>query len=373
VSPMLKVLVVTGSSGGHIFPALAFLDTLGENKGIETLLVLPRKNILKSACNQGHKTAYISISSIGLSPGLKNLVKLIGFFKGTLESAYILLRFRPHIAVGFGSITSVPLLVFARVLGIKVLIHEQNVIAGRANSFLAGLSDRIAVSFPESRGYFKVPSERIVFTGNPLRRGLVEIDKIKALDFFALERGKFTILVSGGSQGSQSVNLGFLKAISGLTDKSRFQVVHITGDRDLSETQKRYASLGASARCLGFLDQMQYAYSCCDLIVSRGGATTIAEIIYFHLAAIIIPYPYAYRHQLANARVLAKRGVARIINDDALGTDRLKDTLQGFLDNPGEIRAMSSFYADFSAGESKHSLAQAVLSLGPGSGHRGID
>lgn len=363
VNPLLKVLVATGSSGGHIFPALAFLDTLNAEKEIDTLLVLPRRNILDPEKCPGYKIALVSLSSVGFRPGLKNLIAFFNLLKGSLESAYIVLRFRPHIAVGFGSITSLPLIIFARALGAKVLIHEQNVMPGRANRLLAGFSDRIALSFAESSEYLKAYSEKLVFTGNPLRAELMRVDKAKALDYLALEKGKFTILVSGGSQGSFRVNQGFLRAAAKLNNKSAFQVIHITGKRDLAEAKMMYAQRGVAARCFAFLNEMQYAYSACDLIITRAGATTVAEIMFFAVAAIIIPYPYAYRHQWANAGVLEKRGSARIISDDALDTDILQDTLQEFINEPEKISRMRASYADFEKGRAGYLLEQALLLL----------
>ncbi|MFH0738898.1 MAG: undecaprenyldiphospho-muramoylpentapeptide beta-N-acetylglucosaminyltransferase [Candidatus Omnitrophota bacterium] len=360
---MKRVLVISGSSGGHIFPALAFLDSLRESKEIEALLVLPKKNILNLSGNHSYQLRYISVTS--LRPGLSwsNLLACVRFFQGTLESAGLLLSFRPHIVVGFGSIVSVAMILLARILGIKTLIHEQNVIPGRANRFLAKFADSIAISFIESSSYFTGFRNKIILTGNPLRPELISVDKARGLDFFDLKPGKFTILVIGGSQASKRVNAAFLQALVAIADKAGLQVIHLSGALELGRVERAYKELGVTSRCFAFLDKMQYAYSCSDLVISRAGATTISEIIFFELATVLIPYPYAYRHQLANAKALENIGAALIVEEDALETGMLTKVIKGFLDNPERIRAMRSSYAHLKKIDARGLFREAVLSL----------
>lgn len=360
---MKRILAISGSSGGHIFPALAFLDSLGESKEIGALLVLPKKNIFNLLGNPSYQLRYISATS--LSPGLSwsNLFACVRLIQGAFESAGLLLSFRPHVVVGFGSIVSVAMILLARILGIKTLIHEQNVVPGRANCFLAKFADRIAISFIESSGYFRRFRNKIILTGNPLRPALTFVDKARALDFFGLKPGKFTILVIGGSQASKRVNAAFLEALAGIADKSGLQVIHLSGIEGLELVEKTYEELGITARCFAFLDKMQYAYSCSDLIISRAGATTISEIIFFELAAVLIPYPYARGHQLANAKILEGAGTGIIVEEDALGTGILAKIIKGFLDNPERVRTMRFSYAYLKKADARNLFREAVLSF----------
>lgn len=370
----MKILVVTGASGGHIFPALAFLDTLKEKyKNIETLLVLPlslvqRRDLPKAGItNQigiaDYKVNYIFVSTIKLRLDFKNFAAILIFLKSFLKSVFILLEFRPDIVVGFGGLPSVPLIIFAWLFRIKNLIHEQNVIPGRANRFLMKFTDRIAVSFVETKDYFRNCQTKIVLTGNPVRKELIRIDRDKALDFFGFNDSKFTILVMGGSQGSHRINLGFLKTISNISDRNKFQVIHLTGAGDYDLLKQGYSNLNVDSRLFGFLKDMQYAYSASDLVLSRGGATTIAEIISFRLPAVIVPYPYAYKHQLSNAKVLEKNGSAFIIEDDTLDTDILRHTIEGIINNPDKIKAMRMSYDYFSNVDANALFVNEVLSL----------
>jgi UDP-N-acetylglucosamine--N-acetylmuramyl-(pentapeptide) pyrophosphoryl-undecaprenol N-acetylglucosamine transferase len=358
-----RVLVVTGSSGGHIFPALSFLDTLKEKqKNSDVLLVIPSGSIKAGILTDSCRIEYISISPIKLSLEFRNLAAIFGFLKGSLESFILLLKFRPEIVVGFGSLNCIPLVLLARLFRIKTLIHEQNVITGRANRLLARFSDRIAVSFPETRDYLKVNPKRIVLTGNPIRRGLKRIDKGIALSFFGFDAGKLTVLVAGGSQGSHRINMSFLKAVSMIGGACRMQVIHLTGVNDYDILNKSYGGINTKAKLFTFLKEMQYAYSAADLVISRAGATTVSELISFRLPAIIVPYQFAYKHQLSNAQVLERMGTAIIINDNELDAGILRRTLLDFMNNPRKIDLMRSRYDGVLVPDANTLLVDAAIS-----------
>ncbi|MCX5707360.1 MAG: glycosyltransferase, partial [Candidatus Omnitrophica bacterium] len=199
----MRILVATGASGGHIFPALSFLSSLKEkNSGIEGLLVLPLRSSGIKFQTADFKVRYISMPKLALAINIKNSLVLFKFIQAWVESFFILLSFKPDVVVGFGTIDSLPLVMLAWFLRVKTLIHEQNVIPGRANKLLAKFSDAIAVSFAKTKDYLRVDIAKISVTGNPLRRELKRIDRDEAWEFFGFEPGKFTLLVMGGSQGS---------------------------------------------------------------------------------------------------------------------------------------------------------------------------
>lgn len=360
----MKIIVVTGESGGHIFPALSFLEALQEKeKRLDALLVLPR-SCLKDRINlDKYHVEYLSICAIKFRLSRKNLSALFKFLKGTFESLLLLIKFQPDIVVGFGGINSVPLLVFAWLFRFKTLIHEQNVFPGRANRVLARFCDRIAISFDQTRDYLKIDPERIVFTGNPIRQELKRVEKNEALSFLGLEPNKFTLLVMGGSQGSRSINNGLLEAVSSLPQKERFQIIHLSGEEDYLRLRESYRDRGILAKVFDFLKPMHYAYSASDLILSRSGAITVTEIMQFAIPAILIPYPYAYQHQLNNARILEQRGCAFIIDDADLDKDILTRKLKGFMDDPNTLDHMRSGYHGMTIEDSSAILVNAAISL----------
>ncbi|MFH0913464.1 MAG: UDP-N-acetylglucosamine--N-acetylmuramyl-(pentapeptide) pyrophosphoryl-undecaprenol N-acetylglucosamine transferase [Candidatus Omnitrophota bacterium] len=360
----MKILVISGLSGGHVFPAVGFIDTLREkHKSIETLLVLPRGSVASQIGKLGYQMNYICFSSFKFRLDFKNIAAIFKFFQAILESLVILLTYKPDIVVGFGTLASVPMVIFAWMFRIDTLIHEQNVIPGRANRLLAIFSDRIAVSFIETKDYFKKYARKTVFTGNLLRRQLVRMDKQKALEFFGFSEDKFTILAMGGSQGSRKINLEFSRVISAIADKSKLQVIHLAGSQDFTLLEASYKDSGLNIRLFNFLEQMQYAYSASDLVISRGGATTIAEIIFFGLPAIIIPYPFAYKHQMANAKVLEEKGCVDIIDDNKLDGNLLRAHIENFIHNPQLLKFMRSRYDAFVKFDTHTLFIENALSL----------
>ncbi|MBM3249256.1 MAG: undecaprenyldiphospho-muramoylpentapeptide beta-N-acetylglucosaminyltransferase [Candidatus Omnitrophica bacterium] len=360
----LKIIVATGESGGHIFPALSFLEALREKeKDLDALLVLPA-SCLKDKINlEAYRVEYLPICSIKPKLNRKNIGALFKFFKGTLMSFLLLAGFRPDLVVGFGGINSVPLLVFAWLFRIRTMIHEQNVHPGRANRLLMRFADRVAISFDQTRDFIRIDPDKLIFTGNPVRRELKRVEKNEALSFLGLEPDKFTLLVMGGSQGSRSINQGLLAAVSSIPQKDRFQIIHLSGREDYLKVRESYRGLNISAKVFDFLKPVHYAYSASDLVLSRSGAITVTEIMQFALPAILIPYPYAYQHQLNNARILEKKGCACIINDADLDKEILAEKLKGFLDDRQALSSMRSGYRGMKIEDSGVRLANAAIAL----------
>lgn len=349
----MKILVVTGSSGGHLFPCLAFLEGLGEKyPKTEILLLLPAaaKNIFPADYKIPAK--YFAFSTL----------KIKGFLQCALQSLGALLKFKPDIVVGFGSLATVPAVFFAWLMRITTVIHEQNVLPGRATRFLAKFCDRVAISFAESRNYLGISQKRIILTGNPLRKNLAccPISKQEARSYFGLAADKFTVLVMGGSQASHNINLRFLNTACAISIKEKLQVIHLCGPKDYAFLNAGYQKSGLNVSLHAFLGPMQFAYSAADLVICRAGASTVSEITRFSLPAILIPYPYAYRHQQLNAKALEEKGAALILEDNDLGTAKLKELLEKFISNPQELSRMRESYAVFPKNDATDLLIEAV-------------
>lgn len=360
----MKILVVTGASGGHVFPALAFLQAFHTKKGgVNSLLALPNSAMKMAAEAQAGRIVYLPVMPIRLRFDLKSIIAFFSFAWLTVYCLYVILRFKPSIVAGFGSIACVPMLFWARLLGAKTMIHEQNVVPGRANRFLAHIVDTAAISFEKTRGYLGSCRAKIVCTGNPLRSQLQRCDKAASLDFFGLKKGKTTIMVMGGSQGSSSINRSILKALSRTRLKDNLQVLHLAGARDVECLRKEYQGAGVTHALFAFLDQMQYAYSASDLVISRAGAMTISELIHFQVPAILIPYPYAYAHQLENARILKEAGTAEIVSDHALDSNALTQVLERLIHEPQTLEAMRLRYRELAEHDAKKLLVEEAIRL----------
>ncbi|MDD2680385.1 MAG: glycosyltransferase, partial [Candidatus Omnitrophica bacterium] len=161
----------------------------------------------------------------------------------------------------------------------------------------------------------------------------------------------------------QHINTEFLKAAAFLKDTAKFQVIHLAGQGPYETIKQAYNKLRIEARVFSFFNEMEQAYSASNLVISRSGAITIAELIFFSLPAILSPYPYAYSHQLENARILEDRGSAVIINDADLDKDTFRQTLEALINNPARIEAMRAGFKDLAKADAAGLLVEAALSL----------
>lgn len=360
----MKVLLACGGTGGHIFPALSFLETLkSKQKDLDALIVVTKRKIENRIIPREYRVIYISLSPVSFKFDSKNMIALIKLLGGAIQSIYIILRFHPTLVVGFGGYAAFALVFFANALGIKTIIHEQNVVVGIANKLLARFVDKIAISFDQTREYLKSYSNKIIVTGNPRCDNLVKVERGEALDFFGLSKDKFTILVMGGSQGSAKINAVFLETLSNIKDKNNLQVIHLSGSNDFNKLLDEYQKMDVSFKLFDFLRPMNYVYSAADLAISRAGATTMAELIFFGLPAIIIPYPFAYQHQIANAKLLVKNQAAILIEDRDLNVLTLRDIIVNLLNNHDRINNMRSQYEYLRRISYQQDLSDAVLSL----------
>ncbi len=360
----MKILAVAGASGGHIYPALAFLERLSrESEKTEALLVLPSRSIKADFGSCNYPIRYISSGRVSFSLNRRSISAFINFLKGGWEGFCIFSKFNPDIVVGFGSIDSIPLVMLAWFFRVKTIIHEQNLLPGKANRFLAKFVDKVAISYPVSGKYFGLSESKIIFTGNPIRSGLSKIGKDEALGFFGLNKDRFTILVMGGSQGSERINTVILEAAKMIKDKEKLQVIHLFGKQDYSAAISSYERLGIKAKAYGFFEAMKFAYSAADLAITRAGATTISELIYYKIPSIISPYPYAYEHQLENAKILERAGCGIIIKDGEFLAGRLKGIIDDFISDPNKIVTMRLGYAGIAEVDAAGELVKVLSSL----------
>lgn len=360
----MKVLLACGGTGGHIFPALSFLERLKSKcPHLKVIIVITRRKIESRIVPFEYRVVYLNVSPVSFNFNRKNIIAVIKLLVGAIQSIYIILRFYPDMVVGFGGYATFSLIFFAKILGIKTIIHEQNVVLGVTNKLLAPFVDRIAISFNQTQKFLKAHSHKITVTGNPRCYNLLKVNKNEALNFFGFSESKFTILVMGGSLGSTKINTVFIKTLEEIKNKINLQVIHLSGMNDFAVLKDNYKKMDISFKLFDFLKPMHYAYSAADLAISRAGATTLAEIIFFGLPAIIIPYPFAYQHQFANARVLAERQTAILIEDKDLNVITLSNVIMDLFNNRDKINNMRQQYEYFRATPYSQDLSDLVLSL----------
>lgn len=358
----MKILFAGSGSGGHIFPAFALAEEFSKKDNIEIfVLKTGNKDIDKQIAEKGFKVIAFNLKNVSFATFVSAFLSFFKLIFAFISSFIILIKVKPDIVLGFGGYHCGPIVMLAHFLGIPTLIHEQNVIPGKANGALAKFVDKIAVSFQESVKYFQ--SKKVVFTGCPLRKEIIDVSIDDARKEFNIKDNKFTIFIMGGSKGSHNVNLKFLEAISDIKNKDNLRIIHITGYQDYEFVLKEYSRMKIDALVFAFLKEIGYAYKLADIAITRAGASSICELIALKIPAIIIPYPFAGGHQLMNAKILSDVGAAVVIEDNKLSVITLKEQISLFISDENRIKQMKLNFDNLQINNAKENLAKEVLSL----------
>lgn len=361
----MKIIIAAGGTGGHIFPGLAVARAfrkrdpsveilfVGSKKGIEAKLVMKEGYQFREIAVKGLKGGRIAAKSKSI------LLLLAAFF----QSAKIISSFKPDMVLGLGGYASGPIALGAKLMGAKLIIHEQNSIPGLTNKILARVADGVAVSFEKTLRYFQ-PGKSIL-TGNPVRE---EIALMGGAGRDGIRGAGMTVLVFGGSQGASSINRAIIEGLDFLLDiKEKVRFVHQTGRGQEALVSAEYQKRGYDALVLPFIEDMARSYSQADLVVCRSGATTVAELAATGRPAILIPYPYAANnHQLENAMALAGAGAAVVIEESHLSGQGLAQKMKSLLSEPEELRAMGIKAKSLAVGDAAEKLADFCCELVPG-------
>lgn len=316
----MNITIATGGSGGHVIPALKVARELQKRKC--EVRFAGAFNVWKERiARAGFPFDELELRGINFTRplGLPRTFRL--YLKGTFAAGGLLRKYKTGVVAGFGGYGSFPVVLAAVISRCPTLIHEQNVLPGRANAVLAGLVNKVAVSFPQSRKYLR--GNNVVLTGCPSHVPLEAPDTKEFRKEFRLEEGRKTILVLGGSQGSRRLNEVFLEAASELKDKMALQVIHLCGKDDYPSLKEQYARLGIPFALFVFFEAMERVYPAADLVISRAGAVSVTELVRFRKPAILVPYPHAGGHQKNNADVLVQAGVGESIEQGDLAAPRL--------------------------------------------------
>jgi UDP-N-acetylglucosamine--N-acetylmuramyl-(pentapeptide) pyrophosphoryl-undecaprenol N-acetylglucosamine transferase len=324
----IRLIVSGGGTGGHLFPGIAVAEAvLDRYPGSQVLFVgTGRQTDKRVLANRKFQTTTISCQGLKGKSVLQRLAALLQLPLSTFSAMRLMKRFRPQLVLGVGGYVTGPVLLAAKMMGVATCIHEQNSVPGMANRKLGKFVDRIFLSIPGSERYFA--EEKWVLTGNPLRRELIAAAEKKR----EKKTGQ-TLLVLGGSQGAHRVNTLIAGAMEIMKKKAdNPQLIHQTGRDDEQMVAGRYKELGIKAEVAAFFNNMAELYSRADLVVSRAGATTLAEITAFNLPMILIPYPFAADdHQRKNGEYLVRGGAAIMFTQEELTEKRLAEEISGLL------------------------------------------
>jgi|YelNatPaOPRAMG01_1025707.scaffolds.fasta_scaffold01586_11 UDP-N-acetylglucosamine--N-acetylmuramyl-(pentapeptide) pyrophosphoryl-undecaprenol N-acetylglucosamine transferase len=319
-----RFLFAGGGTGGHLFPAVAVADKIKAIMPEAEIMFIGTKSKIegKVVPKLGYKFKSIWIKGFSRKLTLENILFPLKVLVSVLQSILINLKFKPAVAIGSGGYVSGPAILGASLTGAKIILLEQNSYPGITTRVLERFADEIHISFEDSKKYFK-NKEKVKLTGNPVRESLSSVKKEEALKKFNLSGDKKTILLLGGSLGAKSLNETIAESIKNL-EENNVQLIWQTG-KNYFESFKNFASKNIIV--LPFIDDMNFAYSACDVLIARAGATTIAELMVLGIPSILIPSPnVAENHQYYNAKSLADFNAAILIEDKNIKTE-LKEKL----------------------------------------------
>ncbi|MGB5157810.1 undecaprenyldiphospho-muramoylpentapeptide beta-N-acetylglucosaminyltransferase [Desulfobacterium sp. N47] len=338
----MRIIIAGGGTGGHLFPGIAIAQEFISKEPETSILFIGRGNSFEKTnlAKAGFNHKSITVEGIKGRGIKKQLISAFKIPMAMLDSFKILKSFKPDIVFGVGSYSSGPVILAAWLLGIKIALHEQNILPGITNRMLSYFADRIYVSFEKTKKLAR--PEKIIVSGNPLRKEITDTAKKNITDCEAGEN-QFTVLILGGSQGAHSINMAIIDALSQIKNKDKYFFMHQTGSSDTEIVVKAYAQNKICYEVKPFFDDMAIKYSQADLIICRAGATTVAEITVIGRGAIYIPYPFAANdHQTQNAQALCDAGAAKMITEKDLTGSLLAENIEYYSNNPQELKKMAN-------------------------------
>lgn len=312
-----RIIIAGGGTGGHIFPAIAIANALKKiDDSIEILFIGAKgKMEMEKVPQAGYKIEGLDIAGFNRSSLIKNIGLPFKLVKSFLQVRMIFKKFKPDAAIGVGGYSSFPVLRFAQAKGIPTFIHESNSFAGKSNILLGKKATKVFTGTDGMEKFF--PQEKIIVTGNPVRSAIVQaaISKENALKFFSLDENRKTVLVVGGSLGAKSVNEAIDKGLDEILGAG-IQLIWQTGKPYAGKAKERtIGKKGVWAN--DFITQMEYAYAAADVVVSRSGAMSVAELCVAKKPVLFVPYPFAAEdHQTVNAVQLVSKNAALMVKDN---------------------------------------------------------
>lgn len=335
----MRVIISAGGTGGHIYPALSILKKIKEKDPNSEVLYIGTTDRMEAKLVPEMNIPYKGIKIIGLKKDLTIFKAGYLFLRAISKCKKIIKDFKPDVVIGVGGYITAPVIYSARKLGIKTIIHEQNSIPGKSNTFLAKYTDKILVSLPGSKEYF---NGNVILTGNPRSQEAYYAKKMDKKEL-GLSDNKKLVLIVMGSLGSTTITNSLFDIIPKFKNKD-YEVLIITGKDYYDKYPKE---LPDNVKLLPFLNDLVRLLKNVDVMVTRAGASTIAEILAIGLPSILVPSPYvANNHQYFNAKELVDNNAALLLEEKEFNSDNLLKKIDLLLNN-------SVLYKEISANAKK--------------------
>jgi UDP-N-acetylglucosamine--N-acetylmuramyl-(pentapeptide) pyrophosphoryl-undecaprenol N-acetylglucosamine transferase len=368
------VVISAGGTGGGVYPALAVAGALRALYPALTMTFVGARGDVARDLVARSDVRFDGYREVLVGPlhGVSRLTQVTSAFKiaiGIVQSLILAIRLRPDVLFLTGGWVGFPMAAACWLLRRPIVIYVPDIEPGLTLRLLGRYFARtVAATMSETAAFF--PGKRVVATGYPLRREILEADRDKAIQALALDPSRRTLLVFGGSRGSRSINLAMRQIAPDLLADG-LQIVHISGRLDWEQVQAQHAALSDEQRAryfiFSFMPDIGQAFAAADLVVSRSGAATLAEYPEHDLPAILVPYPYAWRYQKINADWLVERGAAVRLDDDRLATELLP-TIRSLLNDPGRLESMRAAAAALKRSDGAENIARLLANA---AGHPG--
>ena len=328
-----RIIISGGGTGGHIFPALSIADAIKAKQPDAKILFVGADNRMEMqrVPDAGYEIVGLPIAGFDRKNLLKNIKVLWKIFKSQRMARKVIKEFAPQVAVGVGGYASGPTLKMAASMGIPTLIQEQNSYAGVTNKILAKGARLICVAYEGMERFF--PKERILLTGNPVRKNLLEMraNRKEAMKAMQLDENRKCVLIVGGSLGARSINEGIMANIEKIRENSGIQFIWQTGKLYFEEMKRRAAEAGKPENLIitDFVSNMGNALSAANLVVSRAGAGSISEFALLGKAVILVPSPNVSEdHQTKNAMALVDKDAAIYVADANVNEELIEKAIE---------------------------------------------
>jgi len=364
----MRIVLTGGGTGGHLIPLIAVAKKIKQRVPETELIFIGSRGKLENDLmgKEGIPTVGIATGKMRRYFSVLNFLDFFRVIGGIFQCLYLLVKYMPDAIFSKGGYASAPVVLVGWLYRIPVLVHESDSIPGVTNRMLGKFAKRVAVSYPEAEKFF--PATQVVLTGNPLREDSAAGDAAKAKSQFALSEFKKTIFVFGGSQGSQLINEKIIRILPKLLQN--YQVIHQTGENNLKNVEDKAGVLGIKAGRggyypLGFIgEDLKDIFAAADLVISRAGANSIAEIAANKKPSILIPLKNsANDHQAMNAYSLAKIGACVVLEETNLGENILMAKIEEIMNNPELQKKLSENIQVFYHADAADTIAEGILNM----------
>jgi UDP-N-acetylglucosamine--N-acetylmuramyl-(pentapeptide) pyrophosphoryl-undecaprenol N-acetylglucosamine transferase len=369
----MKVILAGGGTGGHIYPAVTIARELQRRDSKIEILFVGGKRGLESDIipKEGFRLVTLNLTGIPRKISPKVITSLWLATKGMGETFKIIREFKPDLVIGTGGYVCGPMVLAAALQGVPTAIQEQNAFPGLTNRILGRWVKRIFLAYPEASKYFS--PKKISILGNPIRsEEFTKVSRKEAEKNLGLKPDHINLLVFGGSQSARRINQALLPILGKLLGNFlKLQIILMTGAKEYDNINKALISLDLvkehsdRLKLVAYFYKIAEAYKASDIILSRAGAISLAEITCFGIPAILIPYPYATNnHQEFNARVLEKNGAARVILEANLSPDNLWTNLSQLLNEQKLRQTMAKASLALSKPQAVQMIVDELLKIG---------